>query len=574
QVLFRKGTELAKKCQVTASSAESFTISLPEGLENAVYTIYINRGKELKEMGQMKVVLTDGIAPEEGCNVYGKVTCNGVGVPDVVISDGFEVVRTDADGVYQMASKKYYKYVFISVPSGYETGCIGVMPMNYTKLSYGEEEPERVDFTLYDAGDQSNHTMLVLGDIHLANRCDDKLQFAKFTDDVNKYLAAHKGEKVYALTLGDMTWDRYWYERTYQFENYVDDINDIKGLTIYHLIGNHDHDMKSAGDYSTILRFIDVIAPDYYSFNVGKVHYIMLDNILCTNDGSGTPESRTYKCSLTQEEIDWLKKDLSFVPEDMEIVVAMHAATYSLDAASKQSLKDAFSGRYFHAVTGHSHFVAEQRYEEFIDHNCGAVCACWWQTYYNTPGIHIGTDGTRGGYMVFNMEGRNIRWQYKQTGGPADVQFTTYDRNNINLSSSIWMQDAPEANRTAFDKRAGLWSVENKDNEVYLNIWNWGGGWSIDVKECMPDGSKRSLEPVSVNTTAYDPLHLFSYTLPAMKKNVSASFLTGDSHHMWKVTASSPSTTLEIKVTDIFGTVYSETMTRPKPFNVETYKQW
>ncbi|MGN1045934.1 MAG: calcineurin-like phosphoesterase C-terminal domain-containing protein [Candidatus Cryptobacteroides sp.] len=145
------------------------------------------------------------------------------------------------------------------------------------------------------------------------------LEFAKFTDDVNKFLAAHKGEKIYALTLGDMTWDRYWYKRSYQFENYLKDVNAIKGLTIYHLIGNHDHDMKSAGDYDTILRFIDVIAPD----------------------------------------------------------------------------------------------------------------------------------GTRGGYMVFNMDGKDIKWQYKQTGGSADVQFTTYDRNNIYLSSSIWMKDAPEANKAA-----------------------------------------------------------------------------------------------------------------------------
>ena len=40
---------------------------------------------------------------------------------------------------------------------------------------------------------------------------------------------------------------------------------------------------------------------------------------------------------------------------------------------------------------------------------------------------------------------------------------------------------------------------------------------------------------------------------------------------MWKVTASSATSTLEIKVTDNFGNVYTETMSRPKAFNVDTY---
>ncbi|MGN1212367.1 MAG: calcineurin-like phosphoesterase C-terminal domain-containing protein [Candidatus Cryptobacteroides sp.] len=573
-VLFKKEGETAHKCPIVETSGESFTITLFQGIEAASYDIYINRDTQLKKKGTMKVVLTDGVSPAKDANVYGRITCDGKGVPDVVVSDGFEVVKTDGEGVYQMTSQKKLKYVFMSVPSGYEPECDGVLPVNSVRLTSDVSVPERADFVLYDAGDQTNHTMLVLGDIHLANRCNDKEQFAKFTSDINEYIAAHKNEKIYALTLGDMTWDRYWYTNSYQFEQYLGDVNAIKGLGIYHLIGNHDHDMKSAGDFDTMLRFCDVIAPDYYSFNVGKVHYIMLDNIVCTNDGSGTPESRTYKCALTQDELDWMRKDLEYVPADMMVMVAMHGATYSLNAESKQALRDVFAGRYFHAVTGHSHIVSEQRYEEFIDHNCGAVCACWWQTWYNTKAIHIGTDGAPGGYMVFDMAGNDTKWQFKPTGGSEQLQFRTYDRNCINLSSNLWIPDAPQANKDAFDKRAGIWASENKDNEVYINIWNYGGGWSIEVNEVSGDGSRTPLAVENVNSVAYDPLHLFSYTMQAMAKNVNASFLTGTSHHMWKVTASSPDSTLEIKVTDIFGRVYTETMTRPKPFDFQTYKQW
>ena len=47
----------------------------------------------------------------------------------------------------------------------------------------------------------------MLGDMHLANRTGDLGQFAQFPSDLPDYMTRHKGVKMYALTLGDMTWD-------------------------------------------------------------------------------------------------------------------------------------------------------------------------------------------------------------------------------------------------------------------------------------------------------------------------------------------------------------------------------
>jgi hypothetical protein len=46
----------------------------------------------------------------------------------------------------------------------------------------------------------------------------------------------------------------------------------------------------------------------------------------------------------------------------------------------------------------------------------------------------------------------------------------------------------------------------------------------------------------------------------------TSSFVTGNTAHMFKAAASSAVSTLEITVTDRFGNIYSETMTRPKEF--------
>ena len=44
----------------------------------------------------------------------------GKGIQGVVVSDGFSVVKTDANGVYQFPASRYAKTVFVSVPAAYE----------------------------------------------------------------------------------------------------------------------------------------------------------------------------------------------------------------------------------------------------------------------------------------------------------------------------------------------------------------------------------------------------------------------------------------------------------------------
>ena len=65
-----------------------------------------------------------------------------------------------------------------------------------------------------------------------------------------------------------------------------------------------------------------------------------------------------------------------------------------------------------------------------------------------------------------------------------------------------------------------------------------------------------------------DPLHIISYETQRLNVNAEPtdSFVTGTTAHLFKVKASSATSTLEIKVTDRFGNVYTENMARPKEF--------
>lgn len=563
-------------CAITSVSEKSFKIAVYDNLVSGIHNVYIQRGSQKKLMGSMELTVTYASNPEggeeikvkEGNNVYGVVSCGGKGIADVVVSDGFEVVKTDADGVYQFKSNKTHGYVFVSVPSGYEAPSEGVMPKFHQHFTKAKPEVERIDFPLVEAVGQDNHTMLVFGDIHLANRTSDARQFTEFTTDVNEYLTANPGKKTYALTLGDMTWDLYWVSNKYSFDEYVRDINKIKGIQVFNTIGNHDHEMAKGvvGDFDTVIKYKKTIAPTYYSFNIGKVHYIVLDDINCKNTGAGDSGSRVYDDFVVQEQLDWLKKDLSFVSTSTPLVITMHAPLYNDSQNGSLNNTSAFEEIVkpytTHVWTGHTHKmynVDKTSSNKIFEHNAGAVCATWWWTGHWTSGLHLAQDGAPGGYSVINVSGTDFKWKFKGTGRDADYQFRTYDRNEIALTGDAYVASGKD--KAKFEEAVGDWKNVDKGNYVYINVWNYDPKWEISVTE---NGTSLKVERVS----AKDPLHLIAYN----GQSPTGGFGTSVTKHLFRVQASSATSTLEIKVTDRFGNVYTESMKRPKAFSLKAYK--
>ena len=558
-------------CPITAVSEKSFTINLYNGLEAGSHTVSVKRGTRVKEMGVMNVIISaSGIKPESGSTVYGIVTCGGKGLKDVVVSDGYEFARTDADGVYQLKSDKRLGYVFVSLPSGYEATCVGSQPKIHYTLKADAKVPERVDFTLVESGDQSDHVLLAIGDLHLANRGsssnNDMNQYLQFVSDINAYIAANSGRKVYALTLGDITWDIYWESKGFGLDKAIEYLNKINSIPVFNTIGNHDHASLNGvvGDMDCARYWREIVAPTYYSFNIGDVHYVVLDDIVADNPGDGT---RVHNNNLTDDIISWLKKDLSYIPKSRSVVLAMHAPLYSLPADDQAAVSLAING-YTNAqvISGHTHKVNNSVAATHFEHNSGAVCATWWWTGKYYPGVNIGQDGAPGGYQVFEVSGTDFKWAFKPTGKDADFQFRTYDRNQISITADKYMDSSAESTyKEAFNELATSWSSTSTENEVYINVWNYDPQWKIEVTE---NGNKLNVTKVSL----CDPLHLITYSAPAMKGTASPTFKTNATGHIWKVKASSATSTLEVKVTDRFGNVYTESMKRPKEFSVDTYK--
>lgn len=106
------------------------------------------------------------------------------------------------------------------------------------------------------------------------------------------------------------------------------------------------------------------------------------------------------------------------------------------------------------------------------------------------------------------------------------------------------------------------------ENIVYINVWNWDADWEIKVN----DGT-RDL-PVD-QIYQRDPLHTISYDVPRVSEagEYTQSFASTPLIHLFSVQAPDANTTLTITVTDRFGNVYKEVMSRPKSFSTNSYNQ-
>lgn len=579
QIILALVSDATKVYGSTISNVTATTASfiLPDDFPTGNYKLTVKRGEESLLLGSFTInVIVDTTIPDiSGMTVKGIVYCNGAGIPGVVVSDGYEVTVTNDKGIYYLPSQKKTGFVFISLPGNYEVSSSDNIPQFFKRLS-GGTTVEQKDFSLTQA-DNSKHVVLALADWHLANRNDDLSQYNTwFIPDINSIISGYaaSGTKVYGIALGDMTWDAYWYENNFRLPDYLTQMSKIN-CKIFNIMGNHDNDPYCAGDWIAENKFREVVGPTYYSFNLGSIHYVVLDNVEYINTGGsqGVIGDRNYNDVIVYDQMEWLKKDLAKVSDkNAPLIIAMHTQLFSnpvLDANGNQTstihlnngsaLLTALQGfTDVHFLTGHTHInYSASQSASVMEHNTAAVSATWWWTGKSGyAGNHICKDGSPGGYGVWEIDGTDARWFYKSMGKPKSYQFRTYDLNSVHITAARY---APNSTDAALAPYAGVYANPNYNNEVLINVWGYDPEWTVEVRE---GGTPLAVTRVS----AMDPLHIISYEAKRLNAGAvpTSSFVTGTTAHMFRVTATSAASTLDIKVTDRFGNVYTETMTRPK----------
>lgn len=571
---------------VKSADNASLTFTIPQNASDGDCEFTLQRGTEEQLLGSAKLVLSFSgvtVPDKEGATIKGIVHCAGQGVADVLVSDGDLITKTDANGFYWLNSEKRNALAFVILPAGYDVPTSKAMPQFWQPCTLDAKTVEQLDFQLLRTQNDA-HTMLVATDMHLANR-NSPLDYVQFADGFVKELTSTYNAapgKVYCLNLGDFSWDGYWYSNKWAIPECKKTVEDF-AFQMWSVMGNHDNDPYIASDFGAEGPYRQHMGPVYYAMNIGKVHYIMLDDTEYLNTGGaqGTVGSRNYNRRFDAKQLAWLKEELKHVDKSTPIVVGTHCPLYTYNAIGGTSISlqsqadlnnilscfDGFQRVTF--LTGHTHVnrnIQSPTYPNVYEQNIAAVCGSWWWTQQYGKN-NVCTDGSPAGYKVFTVDGTDIKWQYKATGLPAEKQFMTYDMNKV---KEYWTTDA-----TALKAFAAGNDLANRDrdyasvgdNAVYINVWAYEPGWQVTVTE---NGTPLDVKQV---WSRKDPLHTISYDIPrGAANNGEITFPSTSCMHMFEVTATSATTTLEVSVTDRFGNTYTETMTRPKALTTDVTK--
>ena len=606
--LLYKGFKAGDKITITMVNDASVTFTLEctsaDDVAGAVFTIptkFIGgMCKVVAEAGGrtttgtcfVEIVDTAEVEKKSGYTTYGRVVdYEAKPVAGVAVSDGALVTTTDSEGRYYLRSERKNVFVFISIPKNYRVAIDRAVPQFFQRFkSTRTSTYEQHNFVLAPE-ENVKHRVLVWSDTHLANRTDDANQFKKFfKPDIEQQIAKAKSEgvKLYAIGLGDLAWDEFWYKNDYSLKDYREDISDFD-LTIFSSPGNHDNDPSIADDFLAAAGFRENLNPLYYSFNIGDIHYIMMDNTLFKNSGatSNNYNVQDYTEGFTDDQMKWLKADLATVPEGTTIIFGLHIPwtnrsqangnfTYAMPATFRTQVESLLSKYTVHFISGHTH----TNYTNIInskmrEHNIAGVCGTWWWTgYYSKNKCRLNGDGSPSGYKIFDINGSDVKWNFKALARDASYQFRAYDLRNSLITRELYCPANKNTNVSDafFSQYANGWDKSvntTSTKKILINLFDYNDNWKITVTE---NGANLSVSRVE----AYDPLHTIFFNMGRMNSNsTSMTFPTGKSAHFFEVSTSSATSTVIIKAEDPFGRVYEETMTRPrKLYDMSKEDKW
>jgi hypothetical protein len=377
----------------------------------------------------------------------GIVTDGQRGVAGVVVTDGKNFTQTDNQGQYTLPYRQDATHIYISSPSGYEVAFENSVPM-FWKAIRNENDRKNIVFTLKKTpGNDNKHYFIAIGDPQVRNNAELAM-LKPILAEMKQTVAEKNLNPVHMMVAGDIVFDTY-----NMHDNSKKHFSELNA-PVYYSIGNHDH-VKTAvqsplNDKTADSNYIRHYGPTYYSFNKGDVHYIILDNIRF----EGGPNTK-YDIHFSAEQIEWVKKDLSYVPKSKAVVVMFHSPSVTRHAGvygNSNELHLLLRGyKAVHLISGHTHFNTVYADDYLIEHNVNAVCGAWWEG-------GIGLDGTNLGYKIFEVNGTDFKWEY-------------HDYQNNGEQFSVYI---PETSRAP---------LLPKGEELLVNVWDWDIAWTVTYSE-------------------------------------------------------------------------------------------
>lgn len=450
---------------------------------------------------------------------------SGKGIAGVAVTDGTNVVRTNAKGMYYLQSTNESQFVYLSLPSGYEVPADNSIAQFYKKIQPQKgvflanfllrkmTRSDKIHYTIVWADPQINNAEQA-GQMHSTAVPDTKALVAEL----------QKEGPVHGIAAGDISWDA-----PPIIPEYKKAVKEM-GIPFFQVLGNHDMDIHVRSDERTDSTFRESFGPSWYSFNRGEAHYVVLDNVFYYADGYN------YIGYLTERQLKWLEQDLAGVKPGSPVFVSMHIPGYTDEKRWYKRDKDDIgvitTNRRFlfnllkpfkaHLLTGHTHYNENHQDGGAYEHIHGAVCGAWWT-------MPLCEDGTPAGYGVYEINGTDVKWYYKSVGQPRDYQMRVYNRG----------------------------AYANKPGDVAANVWNWDKDWKVVWYE---DGLLKGAMRQEVDLDA-EAVRLMQDKTRIGKYSWIKPGLTD---HIFFATPSATANKVVVEVTDRFGNIYREEISLSK----------
>ena len=452
--------------------------------------------------------LTEEVLAPDGYNINGRVVdSSNNGIAGVVVSDGTQCVRTMFDGSFYMTSTiADVKFVYISTPSGYLPTVSGGIPRFYKLLS--DYSPSGGvynvgDFVLSPVANPDRFTLLITADPQPRpyNKWNnDRIAFKSLDAcedlyDELQYVASNITDRqVYGICLGDVV-----HEDMSLFSNYDNGLARL-GYPTYNIIGNHDNDPDAADDDASAAPYESHYGPRNYSFNIGGIHFVMLDNLIM-KDKSG--KLTGFDQGLTDRAWAWLQADLSYIPTSTKLMVCAHSPMFKQINGSERTNtalhggNDGYGGlinKYteVHAWAGHTHigfnynYPSTHRHKRVQVHTLARSTGELWTNEYLAG-------GTPRGFTIVDVDNGTITWKFH----PNPRQTGLFDGINSGICSAgppayTWRDWDYNSSGVAVMRNGGGALTEDYqmhvyprgaygDNYVYANVFLWDSRWEKPV---------------------------------------------------------------------------------------------
>ncbi|MBR5807204.1 MAG: calcineurin-like phosphoesterase C-terminal domain-containing protein [Alistipes sp.] len=512
-------------------------------------------------------------------SITGTVTCDGKGVAGVVVTDGINMTKTDEKGVYALPTKvkdPHCQFVHISIPSGYEVERVGNTPQFYKRVD-PKAKKQSFNFKLTKV-DQSVYSVLAVADHHLTDvyaKRADHTGVKKYKEEVVPFMreyAAQCGHPVYMVALGDMTqtstrpgWKGR--EKGYSFSDYMADTK--VDFPIFNAIGNHDHNHAPKGEvfndetvYLSRADFNRELGPEYYSFTLGREHYVVIDNtFVITKDSGPTNDpnaTKGYWYRLDTYQHNWLAQDIAALDKSKidRIVVLAHCGLFGY-AGKKQQMDlekvlDYFKGYEVVALIGHHHsdHTIKKKWNDKplyqFYHTSGAGTA--WYTYDNC-------EGSPASIVDYKFQNGKFTRTTIPYGDNKGLKYRVYDNRNHKWSYPITERTGTKSKLVDEQKTI---TPEDKP-AVLVNFW---GAYTCNFTESTGGKGKATKRCFDLN---YRDWYWDAYAkseageIPEGRRLYKAGWQSPKrSYHIWRYVPADPDATIKAVAKDAMGNVVAE----------------